>query len=190
MENINIFSGIVLNENYEMVSVLHIPTVIRLAKRIKSLDIKKHNIEFEKLRKTILVVDDSLPIREIESEILKSEGYIVDTASDGAQALSAARSRRYDLICTDINMPIMDGFMLIENLKKHDELLNIPIIVISSKEDEKDQKRAFQLGADRYIVKNSFNNHNLLEAVHGLIGGLHTADYNMQRLTAGGINEQ
>ncbi|MCL2185881.1 MAG: response regulator [Treponema sp.] len=173
LENMNIFSGIVLNEDYEMVSVLHIPSIIKIAKRIKTIDIKKQNIESEKLRKSILVVDDSLPTREIESEILQSEGYLVDTASDGGQALKAAKSKHYDLICTDINMPVMDGFMLIENLKKHEELSKIPVIVISSKEDLDDLKRAFKLGASRYIVKNSFNNQNLLEAVHELIGGIH-----------------
>jgi chemotaxis protein histidine kinase CheA len=171
MENMSVFSGIVLNEDYEMASVLHIPTIMKMAKRIKAIDIKKRNIEFEKLRKSILVVDDSLPVREIESEILQSEGYIVNTAADGAQALKAAKLKQYDLICTDLNMPVMDGFMLIENIKKNEELSNIPIIVISSKEDAEDQKRAFSLGASRYIVKNSFNNQNLLEAVQELIGG-------------------
>jgi len=170
MENMGIFSGIVLNEDYEMVSVLHIPTVIKMAKRIKTLDIKKHAIEFEKLKKSILVVDDSLPIREIESEILSSEGYVVDTAADGAQALKAAKTNHYDLICTDLNLPVMDGFMLIENLKKNEDLSKIPIIVISSMDNEEEQKRTFQLGASRYIVKNSFNNHNLLEAVNSLVG--------------------
>jgi two-component system, chemotaxis family, sensor kinase CheA len=170
MENMSIFSGIVLNEDYEMVSVLHIPTVIKMAKRIKTLDIKKHAIEYEKLKKSILVVDDSLPIREIESEILSSEGYVVDTAADGAQALKAAKTKHYDLICTDLNLPVMDGFMLIENLKKNDTLSKIPIIVISSMDNEEEQKRTFQLGASRYIVKNSFNNHNLLDAVNSLVG--------------------
>jgi chemotaxis protein histidine kinase CheA len=171
METINVFSGIVLNEDYEMVSVLHIPTIIKIAKRIKTIDIKKRNIEFEKLRKSILVVDDSKPTREIESDILASEGYIVDTAANGAQALKSIKNKHYDLVCTDLNMPVMDGFMLIENMKKNEEFANIPIIVISSREDEKNQKRAFSLGASRYIIKNSFNNHNLLEAVHELIGG-------------------
>jgi len=170
MENMSIFSGIVLNEDYEMVSVLHIPTVIKMAKRIKTLDIKKHAIEYEKLKKSILIVDDSLPIREIESEILSSEGYVVDTAADGAQALKAAKTKHYDLICTDLNLPVMDGFMLIENLKKNDALSKIPIIVISSMDNEEEQKRTFQLGASRYIVKNSFNNHNLLDAVNSLVG--------------------
>ena len=171
MENMPVFSGIVLNEDYEMVSVLHIPTVMRMAKRIKTIDLKKRNLEFEKLRKSILVVDDSRPTREIESEILSSEGYLVDTAADGAEALKAAKNKQYDLICTDINMPIMDGFMLTENIKKNEELSRIPIIVISSRENEEDQKRAAMLGASRYIIKNSFNNYNLLEAVKDLIGG-------------------
>jgi len=170
LENMPVFSGIVLNENYEMVSVLHIPTVIKMAKRIKTIDLKKRNTEFERLRKSILVVDDSLPTREIESEILTTEGYLVDTAADGAQALKAAKSKHYDLICTDLKMPVMDGFTLTENIRKNEELSGIPIIVISSLASEENQKRAAMLGASRYIVKNSFNNHNLLEAVKELIG--------------------
>jgi len=171
METMPIFSGIVLNEDYEMVSVLHIPTIMKMAKRIKAIEIKKRNLDYEKARKSILVVDDSLPTREIESEILTSEGFLVDMAADGAQALKAAKGKHYDLICTDLNMPVMDGFMLVENLKKNEELSDIPIIVISSKADEEDQNRAFGLGASKYIIKNSFNNHNLLEAVNELIGG-------------------
>ena len=170
MENMPVFSGIVLNEDYEMVSVLHVPTVMKMAKRIKTIDIKTRNIESESLRKSILVVDDSLPTREIESEILASEGYIVDAAADGAQAFKAARGKHYDLICTDLNMPVMDGFMLIENLRKNEELSGIPVIVISSIANEQEQERALSLGASKYIVKNSFNNNNLLEAVNDLIG--------------------
>ena len=171
MESMSIFSGIVLNDDYEMVSVLHIPTVIKMAKRIKTIDLKKRNLEFEKLRKSILVVDDSRPTREIEKEILASEGYLVDTAADGAEALKAAKGKHYDLICTDINMPVMDGFTLIENIRKNEELSRIPVIVISSMANEEYQKRAAMLGASRFIVKSSFDNNNLLDAVKNLIGG-------------------
>jgi len=169
MKGMPVFSGIVFNEDYEMLSVLHIPTVIKMAKRIKTIEMKKRNVDFEKLRKSILVVDDSLPTREIERDILQAEGYLVDTAINGADALKAAKNKHYDLICTDINMPVMDGFMLVENIKKNEELSHIPIIVISSKASEEDQKRAAMLGASRYIIKSSFNNHNLLEAVRNLI---------------------
>jgi CheY-like chemotaxis protein len=149
------------------------PAVIKMAKQIKGIDLKKRDFEYRKLRRAILVVDDSLPTREIESEILRAEGYKVDTAADGDEALKAAKNNSYDLICTDLNMPRMDGFMLTENIKKNEMLSSIPIIVISSQESEENQKRAAMLGASRFIVKTSFNNHNLLTAVHELIGGAH-----------------
>jgi chemotaxis protein histidine kinase CheA/ActR/RegA family two-component response regulator len=170
MESMGVFSGIVLSEDYEMIGALNMPSVIKMAKQIKGIDLKKRDFEYKKLRRAILVVDDSLPTREIESEILRAEGYKVDTAADGSEALKAAKNNSYDLICTDLNMPQMDGFMLTENIKKNEKLSAIPIIVISSRESEEDQKRAAILGASRYIVKNSFNNHNLLTAVHELIG--------------------
>jgi two-component system chemotaxis sensor kinase CheA/two-component system sensor histidine kinase and response regulator WspE len=166
----SVFSGMVLGEDYEMSAALHMPTVIRMARRIKGISMKKRDLESKNFRKAILVVDDSLPTREIESDILSSEGYRVDTAADGVEALAMAKTNRYDLVCTDLNMPQMDGFMLTENIKKNNELQNIPVIVISSRSDEEDQKRAAMLGASRYIIKNSFNNHNLLAAVHELIG--------------------
>ncbi|MDR3174249.1 MAG: response regulator [Treponema sp.] len=165
-----VFSGMVLGEDYEMQPALNMSAVIKLARRIKAISMKKRDLESRNVRKSILVVDDSLPTREIESDILKSEGYRVDTAADGAEALSMAKANRYDLICTDLNMPQMDGFMLTDNIKKNEGLSSIPVIVISSRSDEEDQKRAALLGASRYIVKNSFNNHNLLTAVHELIG--------------------
>jgi len=170
MKNMSVFSGIVLNEEYEMVSVLHIPTIIKIAKRFKIPEYKKVSDENAAERKSILVVDDSHPTREIEKEILLSEGYLVDTAADGAEALKAAKSKHYDLICTDLNMPVMDGFTLITNLKNEETLSKIPIIVISSKDDKEEQKRAYHLGASNYIIKNSFNNHNMLKAVSSLIG--------------------
>jgi CheY-like chemotaxis protein len=170
MEQIEIFSGVVLSEDYEMVPALHIPTIIRMARRTKTIDMKKRHVDFERMRKSILVVDDSRPTRDIERDILEAEGYKVDTAADGSEALAAAKNTQYDLICTDIAMPNMDGFMLTENIRKNDRLKDIPIIVISSRSDEKDQNKAASLGANRYIVKNSFNNQNLINAVRELIG--------------------
>jgi chemotaxis protein histidine kinase CheA len=170
IEQMGIFSGVVLSEDYEMIPALHIPTVIKMARRTKTIDMKKRHFDFERMRKSILVVDDSRPTREIERDILEAEGYKVDTAVDGSDALAAAKKFKYDLICTDISMPNMDGFMLTENIRKNDQLKHIPIIIISSKADEKDINKASHLGANRYIVKNSFNSNNLVVAVRELIG--------------------
>ena len=173
MEQMDVFSGLVLSEDYEMIPALHIPTVIRMARRTKTIDMKKRHVDYERMHKSILVVDDSGPARDIEKDILEAEGYKVDTAADGSEALSAAKNVHYDLICTDIVMPNMDGFMLTENIRKNDTLKDIPIIIISSKADEEDQNKAKLLGANRYIVKNSFNNYNLTAAVRELIGEAH-----------------
>jgi chemotaxis protein histidine kinase CheA len=170
MEKMEVFSGVVLSEDYEMIPALHIPTVIRMARRTKTIDMKKRHVDYERMRKSILVVDDSRPTRDIERDILEAEGYKVDIATDGSEALAAAKNTQYDLICTDIVMPNMDGFMLAENIRKNDRLKNIPIIAISSKSGEKDQNRAALLGINRFIAKNSFNVHNLTAIVRELIG--------------------
>jgi chemotaxis protein histidine kinase CheA len=170
MEKMEVFSGVVLSEDYEMIPALHIPTVIRMARRTKTIDMKKRHVDYERMRKSVLVVDDSKPTRDIERDILESEGYKVDVATDGSEALAAAKNTQYDLICTDIFMPNMDGFMLADNIRKNDRLKDIPIIAISSKSDEKDQNRAASLGINRYIIKSSFNDHDLISAVKELIG--------------------
>jgi len=170
MEQMEVFSGLVLSEDYEMIPALHIPTLIKMARRTKTIDMKKRHIDYERSRKSILVVDDSAPTRDIVRDIFEAEGYKTDTAADGSEALAAAKSTHYDLICTDINMPNMDGFMLTENIRKNEQLKNIPIVVVSSRADEEDQNKAALLGANRYITKDSFNKHNLTAIVRELIG--------------------
>ena len=170
MEKMDVFSGVVLSEDYEMIPALHIPTVIRMARRTKTIDMKKRHVDYERTRKSILIADDSAPTRDVERDILEAEGYKVDTAADGSEALAAAKNFHYDLICTDVSMPNMDGFQLIENIRKNDQLKHIPVIIISSRNEEKDQNKATALGANRYIIKSSFSDHHLLSTVKELIG--------------------
>jgi len=170
MERMEVFSGMVLSEDYEMIPALHIPTVIRMARRTKTIDMKKRHVDYERMRKSILVVDDSGPTRDIERDILEGEGYKVDTAADGSEALAAAKNNQYDLICTDIVMPNMDGFLLADNIRKNDRMKNIPIIAVSSQSGEKERNKAALLGINRFIAKNSFNVHNLTAIVRELIG--------------------
>ncbi|MCL2381990.1 MAG: response regulator [Treponema sp.] len=170
MEKMEVFLGVAPGEDYEMIPALHIPTIIRMARRIKTIDMKKRHIDYERMRKSILVVDDSGPTRDIVRDIFEAEGYKVDTASDGSQALAAAKNAQYDLICTDIAMPNMDGFALTENIRKNESLKDIPVIVVSSKSGEEDRSRAVLLGVNRYISKSSFNSHDLIAAARELIG--------------------
>jgi len=170
MQKMDVFSGVVLSEDYELIPALHIPTVIRMARRTKTIDMKKRHVDYERTRKSILIADDSAPTRDVERDILEAEGYKVDAVTDGSEALAAAKNFHYDLICTDVSMPNMDGFQLTENIRKNDQLKHIPIIIISSRNDEKDQNKATALGANRYIIKSSFSDHGLVTTVKELIG--------------------
>ena len=102
----------------------------------------------------IMVVDDIELNVLILKALLEGNGYGVETAKDGAEALKIARSTKLDLIISDILMPIMDGFTLCRQWKKDDQLKNIPFIIYTATyKDSKDEKLALSLGAERFIIK-------------------------------------
>ncbi len=103
--------------------------------------------------KKALVVDDSLTIRIYHSSLLKSFGYEVDTAENGLEALEMAMKRKYDLVLSDINMPVMDGFEFVRKLRKLDEYKYIPVVFITTLDSEEDKRRALMSGGTLYIVK-------------------------------------
>lgn len=101
--------------------------------------------------KILVVEDDYMMIRAIEHK-LKSEGYEVEAAPDGHQAFEMINKTNYDLIITDILMPFVGGFELINKIR-NDLQLKIPIIVLSSLSNENSIIEAFKLGADDYVTK-------------------------------------
>jgi two-component system, chemotaxis family, sensor kinase CheA len=117
----------------------------------------------------ILVVDDSITSRSLEKSILEAHGYRVRVAVDGLEALELLRSEIADLIITDIQMPRMDGFALVEALKADKSLSGIPVIIVSSLERAEDQERGLMLGADAYVVKRKFDQTELLDAIRQMI---------------------
>ena len=117
----------------------------------------------------ILVVDDSITSRSLERSILESHGYRVRLAVDGLEALELLRVEKADLIITDIQMPRLDGFGLVEALKADSRLKSIPVIIVSSLERAEDQERGLLLGADAYVVKRKFDQTELLEAIRQMI---------------------
>ncbi len=117
----------------------------------------------------ILVVDDSITSRSLEKSILEAHGYRVRTAVDGLEALEFLRHEKADLIITDIQMPRMDGFGLVEALKADNGLKGIPVIIVSSLESPQDQERGLLLGADAYVVKRKFDQTELLDAIRQMI---------------------
>jgi two-component system, chemotaxis family, sensor histidine kinase and response regulator WspE len=120
--------------------------------------------------KRILVVDDSITVREMERKLLENAGYQVDVAVDGMDGWNAARLGKYDLIVTDVDMPRLSGIELVQQLKAHPTLQSIPTIIISYKDREIDRLQGLEAGADYYLTKSSFHDDTLLQAVTDLIG--------------------
>lgn len=121
-------------------------------------------------RKKVLIVDDSMTVREVEHRLLHNAGYEVHSAVDGIDGLNSVKSHTYDLIVTDIDMPRMNGIEFMKVLKQSDALKNIPIIVISYKDTEKDREEGLQAGAVCYLTKSSFQDETFLKMVRELIG--------------------
>jgi two-component system, chemotaxis family, sensor kinase CheA len=121
-------------------------------------------------RRSILVVDDALTIRELQRSILERAGFDVRVATDGNHALSNLAEEPSDLVLTDIEMPNMDGFALTEAIRAHPTLANIPVLILSSRSSEADRQRGLDVGADGYITKSGFDEASLLSAVNRLLG--------------------
>lgn len=120
--------------------------------------------------KRVLVVDDSVTVRELEKSLLEDRGYRVDIAVDGADGWNAVRMNEYDLVITDIDMPRMDGFGFISHIRGEAHLKHLPIIIISYKDRESDRKRGMEVGADHYLTKGSFMDETFISTVRNLIG--------------------
>ncbi|MDF3837474.1 hybrid sensor histidine kinase/response regulator [Cupriavidus basilensis] len=121
-------------------------------------------------RKRVLVVDDSLTVRELERKLLSNRGYEVAVAVDGMDAWNVLRAESFDLVITDIDMPRMDGIELVSRIKREARLQQIPVMVVSYKDREQDRQRGLEAGADYYLAKGSFQDAALLDAVQDLIG--------------------
>lgn len=121
-------------------------------------------------RRRILVVDDSITVRELERSLLKSRGYDVEVAVDGMDGWNALRSGSYDLMVTDVDMPRMTGIELVARAKADPRLQTMPVIIVSYKDREEDRLRGLEAGADRYMTKSSFHDQTLLAAVLEFIG--------------------
>jgi len=117
----------------------------------------------------ILVVDDEIYIVHILDFSLGMEGYEVVTALDGEQALEKVKTEKPDLIVLDIMMPKLDGYEVCKNIKSSASTQHIPVILLSAKGRNVDQKLGFDVGADDYITK-PFSPRKLVERINQLLG--------------------
>jgi two-component system sensor histidine kinase and response regulator WspE len=121
-------------------------------------------------RKRVLVVDDSLTVRELERKLLVHHGYDVEMAVDGMDGWNAVRAGHFDLVVTDVDMPRMDGIELVSLITHDPQLRATPVMIVSYKDRDEDRRRGLEAGAAYYLTKGSFHDETLIEAVVDLIG--------------------
>jgi two-component system sensor histidine kinase and response regulator WspE len=119
----------------------------------------------------VLVVDDSLTVREMQRKLLAARGYAVDVALDGVDGWNQLRGADYDLVITDIDMPRLDGIGLTERIRRDPRLARLPVMIVSYKDRPEDRARGLEAGADYYLAKGAFHDATLLDAVRDLVGG-------------------
>ncbi len=123
----------------------------------------------ESLKQQILIVEDSITVREMERKLLEEHGYDVETAIDGLDGWNALTADNYDLIISDVDMPRMNGLELISKIRADLRFKDVPVIIVSYKDSERDRKRGMDAGADYYMTKHSFHDKSIIEVVHDLL---------------------
>ena len=118
----------------------------------------------EKKTKIVIMEDEEL-LSDILTRKLRVSGCEVFQAADGKKGLELIKKEKPDLILTDLVMPVMSGFELMEELKKDEELAKIPVIVISNSGSQREIERSFALGAADYITKTDFNPWEIVEMI-------------------------
>lgn len=103
--------------------------------------------------KRILVVDDGMTTRLYYRSVFEAAGFTVDEAANGLEGLERALLDRFDLMIVDVNMPKMDGYAMIARLRGDAAVQAVPIITISTEAEGRDADRAYEAGADLYLVK-------------------------------------
>ncbi|MEM5387710.1 hybrid sensor histidine kinase/response regulator [Paraburkholderia phymatum] len=133
---------------------------------------RAHNVAVRQ-RKHVLVVEDSLTVRELERKLLEKRGYAVTVAVDGMDGWNALHNMTngtFDLVVTDVDMPRMDGIELVTLIKRDPVFKPVPVMIVSYKDRDEDRRRGLEAGADYYLAKGSFHDEALLDAVRDLIG--------------------
>ncbi len=170
----NISSASLL-ENGDPVLIVDIEDLVRsidsllTGRGISPIDAAREELESSQAKR-ILVVDDSITVRELERQLLQSRGYEVDVAVDGMDGWNAFRSTPYDLVVSDVDMPRMDGIGLVTLIKTDAQRSHIPVVIVSYKDREEDRLRGLDAGANRYLTKSSFQDDTFLETIVDLIG--------------------
>jgi two-component system chemotaxis sensor kinase CheA len=165
-------AGATVLANRKLVPILNVSDLMQSAVRVSGRSARAAAAELDKAKpmsKSVLVVEDSITARTLLKSILEAAGYNVDTAVDGVDGLTQLRSRKFDVVVSDVEMPRMNGFDLTAKIRADKKLSETPIILVTALQSREDRERGMDVGANAYLVKSSFDQSNLLDVVGRLM---------------------
>lgn len=169
LQNLFGLLGIAQRGSGELIPVLKLAELLQRARERTSL-LHITDVDSDSHQKQhILVADDSFTSRGLLQSILEAAGYRVTTANDGSEAWRALKQQTFDLLVSDVEMPGLSGFTLTEKVRRDPALHNLPVILVTALQSADDQQRGLEAGAHAYLVKSSFEQDSLLDAIRRLI---------------------
>ena len=170
LERVRHFAGVTVMGDGTIIPVLNIDDLFRTVHGQREWDIgPTADPAVSRVRRRILVVDDSITSRTLIRNVLDACGYHVVTACDGVDALALLQEEKIELVSSDVEMPRMNGFELTEAIRKDARLASLPVILVTGLESAEDKRRGMEVGADAYIVKSSFDQTNLIDIIERLL---------------------
>lgn len=176
LKGIKLFSGATISGEGNVRLILNISSLFgdeALVTSTARVAPAKEAVTPESLKRKLklLVVDDSISIRKYVQRFLDRMGYEVEVASDGMEALTIMGRKKFDAVITDLEMPVMHGYDLMAEMRKSLELMNIPVIVLTSRAGDKHRQKALEMGAQDYLVK-PFEEQEMLGTLKKLLSGV------------------
>ncbi|HEY9749823.1 MAG TPA: hybrid sensor histidine kinase/response regulator [Allocoleopsis sp.] len=162
-------SGATILGTGEVCMVLNPQDLIKSVRQRSTAAAPKVFAEVQVVKQTILLVEDSITIRTQEKRILESAGYEVVTAVDGLDGFNKLRTREFDAVVSDVQMPNLDGLGLAAKIRQHKEYSELPIILVTSLATDEDKRRGAEAGANAYITKGTFDQKVLLDTLRRLV---------------------
>lgn len=169
LSQLETITGATILGNGKVVPILNIYDLLKKSvSRSLPFALNKLSELEETKRKSILVAEDSITARTLLKNILETAGYDVTTAVDGIDAFTLLKTKNFNIIISDVDMPRMSGFDLTHKIRSTKDYSELPVVLITALESREDRERGIDVGANAYIVKSSFDQNNLLEVIRQL----------------------
>lgn len=162
-------SGATILGNGKLIPVLNVQDLMKSALQSRTVMKGSETDDKPDAALRILVAEDSITSRTMIKTILETAGFVVTTAVDGSEAFAEFCIGEFDLVVSDVDMPRMSGFELTAKIRSSSKNSDLPVVLVTALESSEDRERGIDVGANAYIVKNSFDQSNFLEVINKLI---------------------